>query len=122
MHRYDATVLYAEALHAVFEDNGKIHQSFKIVEKMKQISFLGASGTVLLGGCSYFEFLVASHDWGADENGDRKLSVEFLNVVDSDVWPVVAYYDMQTGKLSLMGNITQWMDGSNIKVHANWYW
>ena len=90
-----------------------MHQAYKLVEAMKEITFDGASGAVSLGGCSWG--IRQADEGGADENGDRLLNVDFLNVVDGDVWPVVAHYDVRKGNLSLLGNIT-WMGGSKSKV------
>ena len=98
---FDSVELYARGLHHVLENGGTPGDAHSIVQAMKDQSFNGVSGLVSL-----------------DDRGDRALDVEFLNVLDGDVWPVVAHYNMRNGNLSLVGNIT-WMGGSTTKVQAS---
>ena len=96
---YDAVKLYALGLHEVLESGGNSGQTYAIQRAMQNQSFLGKSGMVQL-----------------NENGDRAVNSDFLNVLDNegDVWPVVARYDAASKQLSMEGAIT-WMDGSNTK-------
>ena len=101
--------LYALALDQVVGTLGATEQlndaahAAAVVAAMKNLSFEGASGKVSL-----------------DANGDRELDVQFLNVLDSDEWPVIAKYSMESRQLSPMAAIT-WMSGNNVKVsnHAH---
>ena len=61
----------------MLENGGTPGDAHSIVQAMKDQSFNGASGLVSL-----------------DDRGDRALDVEFLNVLDADVWPAVAHYDV----------------------------
>ena len=54
----------------------------------------------------------------ADENGDRTMDCEFLNVLDAEVWPVVARYDAASGKLRMVGGNITWIGGGRNPVNA----
>ena len=60
MQLYDAVQLYARALHSVLQGGGMVHQAYRVVEAMKEVSFDGASGMVSLGDHSCGELFCES--------------------------------------------------------------
>ena len=54
-----------------------------------------------------------------DEDGDRNLDFELVNVREGN-WPIVAYYDVVKRRLNLINNIAiHWMSGTTTKVLLN---
>ena len=96
---YDAVMLYARGLHNLTQGDGDTYQAqggYALQYATQRQQFEGMSGAVQL-----------------DENGDRQLNIEFLNVMGNKSWPVVARYDAQSQELSLEGSII-WMDGGSV--------
>lgn len=110
-------MLYAKTFDTVWNSGGNTQDTVQIEEAMRQVEFEGMSGWVSLGGLlmSHITSCCVTSCKSADDNGDRILDVDFLNVVAEDQWPRVATYNMTVANLTLMENIT-WIGGSTTKV------